>query len=409
MTGFVAKSVIAAAKSLLEHYGFDLGEQTSEQLLEHWVGAYDPRWIRLAAIEALHQGRYKAVSIEQILALWLRRGQPSYHFDHDFEYLICNNQPQNLLERPARSEATRKLFTHLVSARQPKQQSTLVSDQPPSPRFTGQSESSGQSKVSTEITPAQASPLPPTTGEDQPDHVAPDHVASAVSLLPESILPEAVESDILVDSVAPKPEIDRVIDLAIDNFGTSAPEALAPDLAELDALVAGWASGENASLEATEQELSLLPVEEWDQATPLAATDRIAASDLTPDLTSPTPDPKAPDLLDSELLDIGITEKAPEIPEQEVHEREVHEREVHETDLINLAPNETANIANLVEPEASETLTPTLRTSSLYTPKEIQITKFEPEPKVSDVFNKLRDIARAWHDQQTIQQEQVLE
>jgi hypothetical protein len=106
MTGLVAKSTVTAAQSLLEHYGFDWGEmpaqQTCEQILERWADQYEPRWIRLAVIECLYQGRYKAVSVEQILALWLRRGQPSYRFDHEFEALICNNQPQDLSVVPPR-------------------------------------------------------------------------------------------------------------------------------------------------------------------------------------------------------------------------------------------------------------------------------------------------------------------
>jgi hypothetical protein len=96
MPDAVIKSVVAVAESLLKQYNFDPGEQTCDQILDHWLRNYDPRWIRLALIEALYQGRYKTISVEQIMSLWLRRGQPSYRFSHDFEALICTNLPQDL-------------------------------------------------------------------------------------------------------------------------------------------------------------------------------------------------------------------------------------------------------------------------------------------------------------------------
>ncbi|MBC7972354.1 MAG: hypothetical protein H7Z11_19885 [Verrucomicrobia bacterium] len=83
--------------SLLHHYGFDLGGHTISQLLLGWQEHYPTAWIRLATIEALYQGRYKAISVEQILAMWQRRSQPLYHFNHEFERLVCKNLPENLV------------------------------------------------------------------------------------------------------------------------------------------------------------------------------------------------------------------------------------------------------------------------------------------------------------------------
>lgn len=82
-----------SAASLLHHYGFDLGGDTIAPLLSVWQAQYPEAWIRLATIEALYQGRYKAVSVEQILALWQRRNQPVYHFNHEFERLVCDRLP----------------------------------------------------------------------------------------------------------------------------------------------------------------------------------------------------------------------------------------------------------------------------------------------------------------------------
>lgn len=77
--------------SLLTYYGFEVGCKNAEDLITKWSEQYDVHWIRLALIEALYQGRYKAVSIEQILTCWQRRGQPLFHFNIEFEILICNS------------------------------------------------------------------------------------------------------------------------------------------------------------------------------------------------------------------------------------------------------------------------------------------------------------------------------
>lgn len=89
MTEPAKDAALTHAAALLTHYSFDLGGHTTEQLMNQWQGRYQANWLRLAVIEALYQGRYKAISVTQILALWSRRGQPIYHFNHEFERLIC--------------------------------------------------------------------------------------------------------------------------------------------------------------------------------------------------------------------------------------------------------------------------------------------------------------------------------
>lgn len=103
------------AANLLRHYSFDLGDDTIAQLLLHWQEHYPVHWIRLAAIEALYQGRYKAISVEQILALWQRRNQPLYHFNHEFERLVCDKLPQHLL-LPESLSSTARLTSSAVAA-----------------------------------------------------------------------------------------------------------------------------------------------------------------------------------------------------------------------------------------------------------------------------------------------------
>lgn len=84
---------------LLVHYIFDLAGYTPSELIDHWLKDYPARWVRLAVIESLYQGRYKAVSVEQILVFWKRRGQALYHFNHEFERLVCGNFP-HLAKQP---------------------------------------------------------------------------------------------------------------------------------------------------------------------------------------------------------------------------------------------------------------------------------------------------------------------
>lgn len=77
------------AAVLLESYRFELGGHDARQWVSLWLEFYRPSWIRDAVVEALYQGRYKSVSVRQILELWHRRGQPIRHVTHDFEAAIC--------------------------------------------------------------------------------------------------------------------------------------------------------------------------------------------------------------------------------------------------------------------------------------------------------------------------------
>ena len=87
------QSDIARSLALLDRYGFDTKGYMSTELVARWLEKYEPYWIRLAAVEALYQGRYKVISVEQILTLWERRGQPTPHFSSDFERLISRKLP----------------------------------------------------------------------------------------------------------------------------------------------------------------------------------------------------------------------------------------------------------------------------------------------------------------------------
>lgn len=103
---FEDKTATAHAIDLLTHYSFDLGNRTAPQLLDQWLKDYSTGWVRWAVIEALYQGRYKAVSVEQILKLWQRRNQPCYHFSYEFERLVCHKFPRNLAQSPRKLAVT---------------------------------------------------------------------------------------------------------------------------------------------------------------------------------------------------------------------------------------------------------------------------------------------------------------
>ncbi len=82
---------IDLAMKLLDRYSFDLGGCSASVLMERWLKDYSDRWIYLAVVEALYQGRYKANSVEQILTIWQRKGQAYFRFNHEFERLVCSD------------------------------------------------------------------------------------------------------------------------------------------------------------------------------------------------------------------------------------------------------------------------------------------------------------------------------
>jgi len=78
------------AIALLDHYSFEIEGSSARRFASDWADDLPSEWLRLAILEALYQGRYKAVSVSQILALWERKQQPQIHFNEEFERLICD-------------------------------------------------------------------------------------------------------------------------------------------------------------------------------------------------------------------------------------------------------------------------------------------------------------------------------
>jgi hypothetical protein len=92
----VADLVIADVAELLTRYSFDLEAYPLNHWIDHWLVQYPLEWLPKAVIEALYQGRYKAVSVWQILDLWRRRGKPLHHFSREFERIISGRSLQIL-------------------------------------------------------------------------------------------------------------------------------------------------------------------------------------------------------------------------------------------------------------------------------------------------------------------------
>lgn len=116
MTELTQDLSLAQAHSLIDSYAFDLGGDDAKQLLTSWLDIYQASWIRLATIEALYLGRYKTISIEHILSVWLRLGTPNTHFTYEFERLICRKLPKHLSDLSQLSETVDNTASDRVSS-----------------------------------------------------------------------------------------------------------------------------------------------------------------------------------------------------------------------------------------------------------------------------------------------------
>ena len=107
MTEPTENPVLTDSAALLVGYGFDLGTFEVDDLILYWSSHYPLHWLRAAILEALHQGRYKAISVGQILVIWRRRGQPLPHYSYEFERAVCDRFPPSRIGSiPAAAAAT---------------------------------------------------------------------------------------------------------------------------------------------------------------------------------------------------------------------------------------------------------------------------------------------------------------
>ena len=72
------------AVAFLEQYGFEAGRRSHRDWVSSWEQRFPRTWIVAALVESLYRGRYKAVSAEQLLAMWRSRGCPCLQASLEF-------------------------------------------------------------------------------------------------------------------------------------------------------------------------------------------------------------------------------------------------------------------------------------------------------------------------------------
>jgi hypothetical protein len=194
------KDPAADAVALLTHYSFDLRQNTATALVDKWLTEYKPGWIRFAVIEALYQGRYKAISVEQILVLWQRRGQILHHFNHEFERLVCNKLPRSLTQ-PAGTESddpqSAAIATFLKRLHQDINRNSDTN-------ITEDSPASSRSLPPTEL----SNTIPQPLESESPLELVDDSGVADLNELPSSAPPEPDETITSPTTIAAPEEVD---------------------------------------------------------------------------------------------------------------------------------------------------------------------------------------------------------
>lgn len=101
---------------LLSDYSFDVEAHGTEAMVTDWLQRFEPVWVSQAITEALYQGRYKMVSVDHILQIWQRRGQPLRHFNREFESIILG-QSLSQIPSPAKESPAPLNFSQEIVSR----------------------------------------------------------------------------------------------------------------------------------------------------------------------------------------------------------------------------------------------------------------------------------------------------
>lgn len=181
---------IAQTVVLITSYSFDLQGHTLEGLISKWLKNYHSTWIRLATIEALYLGRYKAISVEQIMGVWERLGEPKIHFGGEFERLICRKLPRHLIvEQNSNQKGKNQIETHslrnsitLPPVRESEKKEPIVETSLP-PTFNS-SEAINPQSESQAVIEYNSSP----SEDESPDLPTPNEIPHAQELIPAATL-----------------------------------------------------------------------------------------------------------------------------------------------------------------------------------------------------------------------------
>jgi hypothetical protein len=93
-------------KLLIQIYGLEVDRDRVDIFLVSWYDRYESAWIFKAIVESLYRGRYKIVSVDNILKDWHRIGQPRYHFTPEYEWEIVHKIPEPTSQPPDRRSRT---------------------------------------------------------------------------------------------------------------------------------------------------------------------------------------------------------------------------------------------------------------------------------------------------------------
>ena len=150
--------VLASAVALMVHYlGIQEVDAWTEVLL--LAGRYPPDWVRLAVVEALYQGRYKVVSVKQILDIWRRRGKIVSHFNREFEAIVTVPLPEGI-QAQLRTIAQAHQTAHVQSRQSQETRSPVT-------------ETDGETATVEWSVPESAEPDGNTNPEDSPSRSSP--------------------------------------------------------------------------------------------------------------------------------------------------------------------------------------------------------------------------------------------
>ena len=193
--------------TLLTCYGFEVEAESMEQWVQQWLSDYSVVWVRLAIIEALYQGRYKAISVEQILTAWQRRGEPICHFDGEFERIVSRSIPRNLLsdESPEAVPTVDRWVTGDLDLRQRLQQLRPA----PKPRPPAQSTSNlSDSTIAPSPSPSKSVDPPRSSSPAEPSHPATERTSGSDPSLEQAS--DAETNDTETNGAAPSAAIETI-------------------------------------------------------------------------------------------------------------------------------------------------------------------------------------------------------
>ncbi|BAQ63096.1 hypothetical protein GM3708_3502 [Geminocystis sp. NIES-3708] len=97
---------------LIKYYGFELHGYNIKELIIKWTKIYPHYWIPLAVIEAIYQGRLKAISVEQILNIWLKKGVINLSFNYEFSRLINPEKSSSIEDYEELKDIFSNLYDH---------------------------------------------------------------------------------------------------------------------------------------------------------------------------------------------------------------------------------------------------------------------------------------------------------